>query len=290
MDKKYFNIPIVDTHIHIWDYSIPRSWLSSVPSLSSDFLLPAYKQYSSELCIYKMILMETAVDEGYQLKEAEWFSNQKIDGVAGMVISLPMKNGAQISDDLSRVLSSNALKVVAVREVLQDKPFDYCLNAEFIAAIGILNSQNLPFEICVRSDKHLESVFTLASKFPTLKFMINHCGKPDLSKKDPNRINWYTQMAKLATLPNTHCKVSGLLSEIGDYEWKQNDLVKVLKEVIELWGWDRCHYGSDWPLCAGKISHKDYVDIIIETIMSMGGGLKEMEKVLGTNSLSFYNL
>ena len=64
---------------------------------------------------------------------------------------------------------------------------------------------------------------------------------------------WQQGLQKLAQLPNFHCKISGL--GMFDHDWTTDSLRPVVETVIEIFGPERCMFGSNFPV--DKL-HRDY--------------------------------
>jgi L-fuconolactonase len=50
-------------------------------------------------------------------------------------------------------------------------------------------------------------------------------------------------------LPNTVCKLSGMVTEADPARWTSDDLRPYADTVLEAFGPDRTMFGSDWPVC-----------------------------------------
>ena len=53
------DIPIIDTHLHLWDPSqLSYPWLLDLPQLNGPYLLEDYQQATAELKIEKMVFLQ----------------------------------------------------------------------------------------------------------------------------------------------------------------------------------------------------------------------------------------
>ena len=52
-----------------------------------------------------------------------------------------------------------------------------------------------------------------------------------------------------AACPNVFCKLSGMVTEADWRNWKADDLKPYVQAALDLFGPDRCMFGSDWPVC-----------------------------------------
>ena len=115
------------------------------------------------------------------------------------------------------------------------------LEPEFRALIN----SNLCFEALVTSC-HLDNLNVLLSRYPQLRVVIDHAGKPDILNRDFSR--WSEQMRQLAQYPTVFCKLSGLVTEVGSH-WQIDQLRSYLDHIIRVFGAKRVMWSSDWPVC-----------------------------------------
>ena len=87
-----------------------------------------------------------------------------------------------------------------------------------------------------------------------MKFVLDHIAKPFI--KDNLMDPWQEDIKKLASFPNVHCKLSGMVTEKAKLNSNHEDFEKYLQVVYCNFGASRLMIGSDFPVC--RLS-KDYV-------------------------------
>jgi predicted TIM-barrel fold metal-dependent hydrolase len=92
---------------------------------------------------------------------------------------------------------------------------------------------------------HLHEAARVAADFPSTQIVINHAGMPSDRSEEGLRA-WQTALAGIAAQPNVAIKISGI-GEAG-YRWRFDANRRVVRDVIELFGVDRCMFGSNYPL------------------------------------------
>jgi predicted TIM-barrel fold metal-dependent hydrolase len=92
---------------------------------------------------------------------------------------------------------------------------------------------------------HLHEAARVAAEFPSTQIVINHAGMPSDRSEEGLRA-WQTALAGIAAQPNVAIKISGI-GEAG-YRWRFDANRRVVRDVIELFGVDRCMFGSNYPL------------------------------------------
>lgn len=135
-------------------------------------------------------------------------------------------------------------KLRGLRPMLQDLADDACLDPALAPAITAMIAHDLSFDALVRP-RHLPHVLTFARRWPDLRIVIDHGGKPDIAAGELNP--WRSDMTALAALPNVFCKLSGLLTEAGP-DPTPEALSSYIDHLVEAFGPSRLMWGSDWPV------------------------------------------
>jgi predicted TIM-barrel fold metal-dependent hydrolase len=97
---------------------------------------------------------------------------------------------------------------------------------------------------------HLEEAARVAAAFPATPIVINHAGMPS-DRSEAGLAAWREALAAMAAHPNVAIKLSGI-GEAGGH-WRLEANRRVVLEAIDLFGVDRCMFGSNYPvdsLCA----------------------------------------
>ena len=115
-----------------------------------------------------------------------------------------------------------------------------------VQGLGVLEQRGLCFDLLLRP-QHLKHVPVIARAFPRLRFVIDHIAKPLIKAQvmEP----WKSDMAAAAACDNVYCKLSGMVTEANMSGWKAADLQPYIGHVVACFGWQRCLFGSDWPVC-----------------------------------------
>jgi L-fuconolactonase len=173
----------------------------------------------------------------------------------------------------------------SVRPMLQDLPDPaWIATAPIGPAIHALVQLGLRFDALVRTP-HLPHLLAFARRHPALPIVIDHMAKPDMAHHEFTA--WRALMAPLAALPHVHCKLSGLVTEIGP-QWHVNTLRPYVDAVLDLFGPERVMWGSDWPvlnLAADYTRWADATDLLLQNRTA-----EQRDAVLGGNAIRFYGL
>jgi predicted TIM-barrel fold metal-dependent hydrolase len=98
---------------------------------------------------------------------------------------------------------------------------------------------------------HLHEAARVARDFPDTRIVVNHAGMPS-DRSEAGLAAWRSALAQTAACPNVAIKISGI-GEAGG-RWRLDANRRVVLEAIELFGAERCMFGSNYPvdrLCAG---------------------------------------
>lgn len=235
----------VDSHVHFWDqgtFSYP--WLVDVPAIAGRQTPSELREQTAAAASpSQMVFVECGAP---WLDEVRWVEQlaAREPRIAGIVARCAMNAGAATTAAIEE-LQRHAL-VRGVRHNIQDE-WDprFCVARDFLAGVRQLGAVDLSFDICCRHHQ-LPAVIELVRQCPDTRFVLDHCGKPDIreGRVDP----WRAHIAELAALPNVDCKLSGLITEADHTAWTVDQLRPFVDHVLATFDSSRLLYGSDWPV------------------------------------------
>lgn len=295
--------PIIDTHQHLWDldkFHLP--WLADVPALRHSYATSDYLAATAGLGVVKAVYMEVDVAPEQQTAEADALialSAQNDTPTVAAVIS-----GRPASPDFEAYIRRYAASpaIVGVRQVLHvpDAAPGLCLTPQYVQNIQLLGELGLCFDICMRPGE-LGDGAKLAAQCPDTRFVVDHCGNANpyvVAGGDPlpadnpfahSREQWMADMAALAELPNTICKISGVIAATRP-GWTAEDLAPVVNYCLDTFGPTRVVFGGDWPVCtlgAGS-SYAGWVDALQRIVANRSP--QELAALFHDNAAAFYGL
>lgn len=272
----------IDAHQHFWKYdSVRDSWIDdTMKVIRKDFLpsdlSPIYRKNGIDGCV--AVQADQSEEETlFLLEHAK--ENPFIKGVVGWVDLLSEK----VDERLAHFSQNKKFK--GVRHIVQDEANDFMLRTDFQNGIQKLQKYDLTYDILVFPPQ-LPIAIKLVQKFPEQPFILDHIGKPFI--KEGKIKNWKRDIETLAKFPNVYCKVSGMFTEADWKNWNEDDFIHYLDVVFNSFGVDRVLFGSDWPVCLLAVSYKkqlNFLDSYIGKFLPV-----EREKIMGGNSIEFYNL
>jgi predicted TIM-barrel fold metal-dependent hydrolase len=124
------------------------------------------------------------------------------------------------------------------------------MDREWRRGYALLASHGLHFELQTPW-WHLHEAEQLARDFPATPIIINHAGMPPSDRADEGMAGWRRAMSGIAACPNVFVKISGIGQAGG--RWSIDANRAVVRDTIEIFGTERCMFGSNYPvdsLCA----------------------------------------
>lgn len=286
------SIPVIDTHQHLWDlerFHLPWLYTEDVPALRRSFVMRDYLEATSGLNVVKTIYMEVDVSPEQQQAEAEYVLDlcaRPDNPLAGAVIS-----GRPAAPDFERYIRPLAANkyVKGVRQVLHvpATPPGYCLQPRFVDGIRLLGDLGLRFDVCMRPGELYDAV-KLVEQCPQTQFIIDHCGNMSVSSRDEAlRQRWQGAMRELAALPNTVCKISGIVVTAPP-QWTPADLAPNMLFTMETFGEDRVLFAGDWPVCTLRATLAQWLRALQEIVRDHPDSLQR--KLFHDNAVRVYGL
>ncbi len=282
------SLPIVDTHLHLWDPdALNYPWLQDIPILNRPYLLDDYNLATEGLNIDKMVFLQCEVDFAQYRQEADWVTELALHDrrIQGIVPWAPLEKGEKASQEVAALAQNPLIK--GVRRIIQfeDDPA-FCLAPEFLEGVRLLADFDLHFEFCLKGDDQFSNAIRLVQQCPEVRFILDHIGKPFI--KEGIQTPWRDLLKQFADLPNTWCKISGLVTEADFENWTAQDLQPYIDEVIRRFGWDRILFGGDWPVAVQASTYARWVETLRQTDANASSA--NQQKLFHDNAIAFYRL
>lgn len=283
-------IPIVDCHQHLWDLSkFKLAWVKAGEPLAVSFGQKEYAAATEGLNFVKSVYMEVDVVEEQQQQEADYLIEMikaKNTPTVGAVISGRPNKGEAFKKYASQFKGSPYIK--GIRQVVHTEhtPPGYSTTKEFIEGVRYLGDIGLSWDICIRP-ADLPDAAKLIGECPGTRFILDHCGNaPILDAKKLEQ--WKVDIAKVAAHKNVVGKISGIIASVKKGDWSVDQLAPAINHTIEVFGWDRVMFASDWPVCTLGASLKEWVNALKQIVSSRTE--EQQLKLFSGNATKFYGL
>ena len=249
----------VDAHHHLWDLSVrDQDWITGplLRPLRRDFTLADLAPEARAAGVGSTVVVQTVtVPEETPELLALAAAHDLVGGVVGWTdLTRP-----DIADELARLraLPGGAL-LKGVRHQVQGEPDpEWLLRPDVRRGLAAVAAAGLVYDLVVLP-RQLPACVAAAESLPQLTFVLDHLGKPPIASGalEP----WASAVRALAALPNTVCKLSGMVTEADPASWTTGDLRPYADTVLDAFGPGRLMYGSDWPVCTLAASYGEVLD------------------------------
>ncbi|WP_435209178.1 amidohydrolase family protein [Streptomyces sp. bgisy034] len=239
---------IVDAHHHVWDLSVrDQDWITGpeLQPLRRNFGVDDLAPEARAAGVGRTVLVQTiTVPEETPEFLALAAEHELIAGVVGWTdLTRP-----DIADELSRLRElPGGPYLKGIRHQVQGEADpEWLLRADVRRGLAAVAEAGLVYDLVVLPHQ-LPACVKAAADLPGLTFVLDHSGKPPIASGA--RAPWTRDVQALAALPNTACKLSGLVTEADLTDWTVADLRPYADAVLEAFGAGRLMFGSDWPVC-----------------------------------------
>ena len=287
------NFPIIDTHLHIWDFNqLNYSAFKGHPLFGRSYQIEDYQRDCGDLDIEAMVFLECYADfsstDGQYIEEIKFVeeSSKRDPRIRGIVPMAPVEWGARVETILEE-MRDNHPAVKGIRRIVEfDKdPRELALSGNFIEGVNRLAKFGYHFEINVNHTQ-MDIVKDFVKMVPEVRMILDHCGKPGIAE---GAIEQYqNDIAELSKHPNLWIKLSDLPVEADHNSWTEDDLRPYIDATIESFGFDRTIYAGDYPICLQATTLPRWVEVLDEALS--GCSQEELWKFYRENANQFYNL
>jgi L-fuconolactonase len=279
---------VVDSHHHLWDPSRrDYPWMAgpALAPIRRAYTVDDLRRETAASTVDRTVLVQTVSD----LAETEEFlaaaagSDGLIAGVVGWIDLV----ADDVGDQITRLRAgTGGSRLVGIRHQVQDEPDPGWLRRPDVArGLRAVAAAGLVYDLLVLVPQ-LPTAIDVVRRHPDLRFVLDHAAKPPIASGE--REPWAALVAELAGLPNTWCKLSGLVTEARWDGWTVENIRPYAEHVFEVFGPSRVMFGSDWPVCelAGSYARvRELMDKLTE-------GLTPAERadVFGATATAVYGL
>lgn len=277
---------IIDTHQHLWiRKKVRMNWIAKGSKLDRDFTPDDYADAIKGTGITQAVYLEVDVVPDDLNTEADWVADLCAGGKTATRAAVI--GGRPESDGFAKYVArfKDHKHIRGVRRVLHgETKAGHCLSKEFQRGMNALAENGMHFELCMRH-ADLPDAIKLAKACPETRFVLDHCGNPDLKKHD----QWKRDMEALAQCKNVlACKVSGIVASADPTNWSADDLAPVVNHTLDTFGPERVMFGSDWPVCLRTATIKQWLAALDAIVKERKA--ENMTKLFRKNAERVYRL
>ncbi|MCP4384761.1 MAG: amidohydrolase family protein [Hyphomicrobiales bacterium] len=287
------NFPIIDTHLHIWDFDrLSYSAFKGHPLFGRSYQIEDYQRDCGDLEIEAMVFLECYADftptGGQYIEEIEFVeeSAKRDPRIKGIVPMAPLEWGDRVEPMLEQMRRDHPT-VKGIRRIVEfdDDPRALTLSDSFIEGVNLLEKFGYHFEINVNHTQ-MDIVREFVRHIPDVPMILDHCGKPGIEE---GAIDQYrSDVKELAQHPNLWIKLSDLPVEANHKTWTEADLRTYIDATIETFGFGRTIYAGDYPVCLQATTLPRWVAVLDNAFA--GVPADDLRKFYRDNANTFYRL
>ncbi len=269
----------VDAHQHVWDLAArPQPWLELPGNepLLRNFSEADLRPLARAAGVTATVVVQTITDPA-ETPELLALAGAS-DLVAGVVGWTDLES-AGVADALAALVErpdGDLLRGIRHPVLIEEDP-DWLRRPSVLAGLEAVGAAGLCYDLVLPADL-LPAAADAVAACPGLLFVLDHLGNPVVGPR-PDEL-WMSDIRELAALPNTVCKLSGVLGEpppAGERRSGRDAVTHLLpyyETVLAAFGPDRLMFGSDWPVCTLTASYAQVVD----AARTLTSGLSPLER------------
>jgi len=276
---------IVDAHHHFWNTARnPLPWMTPEHGaidgiFEAEALAPSLAAHG----IDRTVLVQGAdldSDTDYLFELAD-----RIAWVGAVTAWLPLADPTRCRRRLAELRHRRKLR--AVRHLIHDEPDPHwIMQPEVLESLAHVVESGLILELPVVFPRHFGDAAELAARFPDLRLVIDHLGKPPIGSDRMDE--WEALIRSCASHQNVYAKISGLNTSTSRPDWDVDDLVEPVKVAVDSFGPERLMCGSDWPVALLNGDYDRVWGTLVEVVERVAPD--SVRLILGENARELYEL
>lgn len=264
--------PIIDSHHHIWEWQhypwlvapmTPKMFADDYSALRQDYLVEDLIADFGDHNVVKSVHVQANYDPANPVGETAWL--QSVADRAGFphgIIAYADISDADVEATLAGHCEYSNMRGIRHQLYWDDHPLrqyadrpDACLSDEFRRGIELLAKYGLSFELQGFTNQYGYFAELVAGN-PGVTFCLVHSGM--LTADDDATVSaWHRGIEAFVPLDNLYMKCSG--PNMFTQRLDRRHMEIQLDTVLDMFGADRCYFGSNFPLERLWLSYDDLV-------------------------------
>ena len=296
---------IIDSHHHLFDLqAVHYPWLTdrqeghfllgNYDALKRDYGPADYRADAGPLRVVKTVHVEAESDRDAQVKETEWLTGVIArEGLPAAIVAHAWLHRPDSAEVLAAQAAFPAVRGIrskprtstdaASRDGVRGQPASL-QDPAWRQGLGLLRQFGLSWDLRVPF-WHLAEAAEVCALYPDLPIVTEHTGLA-WDRSEAGLAEWRRGMKALAAMEHVHLKISEL--GLAASPWDYNDNRRLVREAIEIFGFNRCMFASNFPVAGLRIGYVDQVSAIAHMIRDCSTA--ERDALFHDSAKRFYRL
>jgi predicted TIM-barrel fold metal-dependent hydrolase len=280
------SVPIIDTHIHLFDPTRPQGAPYTGPAGASGppqpALPPRYRKLAAPLGIVGAVKVEASPWVEDNLWVLEVAARDTI--VVGVVGNLE-PDKPDFAEMLARYHKNPLFRGIRYGNLWGRDIAKQADNAAFIEGLRLLAQSDLVLDTANPRVNLLEAIVKITDKVPDLRVVLDHL--PSLEPTPETRQAYDAALRLIGERPRLYVKLSAVIHRVnGQISTELAPYRDRLDQLTGIFGADRILFGSDWPNSDGVAPIDKVVGVVKEYFSAKPLALAE--KYFWKNSVAAY--
>jgi predicted TIM-barrel fold metal-dependent hydrolase len=240
-------IPIIDTHIHLFDQTRPQGAPYSGPRVPGQAPIPAYPDRYRKLAAPLGSVGAIKVEASPWVEDNLWVLEvaQRDTIIVGVIGNLE-PDKPEFKEYFDRYRKHPLFRGIRYGNLWNRDVSKQVENPAFIEGLKLLADADLVLDTANPRMSLLEAMVTINDKVPNLRIVIDHL--PNFEPTDAERPAYLAILKEISERPQMYVKLSEILRRVdGNVSMDLSAYRGKLDLLLSTFGEDRILFGSDWP-------------------------------------------
>jgi L-fuconolactonase len=287
MDSHTTSIPIIDTHIHLFDPTRPQGvpWPEKNDAVLFKPALPdRYRRLTAGLNVVGAIEVECSP----WLEDNQWVLDVAATDpiIVGMVGDLE-PDKPDFNKDLERFHRNPLFRGIRYGNLWGRNLGEQLSKPNFISGLRALADAGLTLDSANPDPALIGGILRVTDQVPNLRVVIDHLPQLDPPADPKVRRDLDANLRELGERPEVYVKVSEVLRRVNGQVPRDLDFYRSrLDDLWGIFGSERLIYGSDWPNSDHWGSYAEVLSVVREYFTRKGQ--TAAERYFWKNSIAAY--
>lgn len=280
------SMPIIDTHIHLFDPNRPQGAPYRGPKTAPFYTQGALPETYARLMRRNGVVGAIEVEASPWVEDNLWVleTATRDDIMVGTIGNL-QPDKPEFGEFLERYQKNPLFRGIRYGNLWKYDIVAQSRQAPFIAGLKLLADADLVLDTANPRVDLLQALVRINDQVPSLRIIIDHL--PKLEPAPEERAAYDAVLREMAQRPQVSVKLSAVIHPVnGVVSTTLADHKQRLDQLFEIFGEDRVLFGSDWPNVEGDTPVDNEVAIV--KAYFAGKSVIQQEKYFWRNSIKIY--